>query len=405
MGQVYLAHLRRPFFGPPFAHPCLDRSPDGRTIRAHLIGATSPKDDTDHYMQAAMDLMQRYQTLLMRYPQCPLIINYPGWIFGQGLEVAMWLVSSLGLTDVLYMSEKGPPEVVEPLGQAAQTARVPLTILPSQPTDCASRSSVQLRTMQIQSYFHQTHPEEIQSPLWLNTPISRMRCMSVDYRTGILGIMVMGPPVPVYLLHEVIEGAIVGVVAIESAKAFLGSYEEEGEEGEVDMPRARSVQQHQQQAIIMARTLTPRENLPYLFRGAGSSTPLDPRVSYSLGLAMVRKIDVGQQRLELVTPIPGKQIAEAMRQGHGFVLVRGSLDNPNWAISEEYYAARAAERRFAGDNNNKFGDAVRRTVQQTGWGWRRRENDDNDSGRCGNCVRRHTREGRVVMSKGYHSRY
>lgn len=38
MGQVYLAHLRAPFFGPPFTHPSLDDSRDGQILRAHHIG-------------------------------------------------------------------------------------------------------------------------------------------------------------------------------------------------------------------------------------------------------------------------------------------------------------------------------------------------------------------------------
>lgn len=60
MGQVYLAHLRSPFFGPPFTHPSLDNPTDGSVIRAHHIGATSPKEDPDYYVLAAMDLMDRY---------------------------------------------------------------------------------------------------------------------------------------------------------------------------------------------------------------------------------------------------------------------------------------------------------------------------------------------------------
>lgn len=34
-----------------------------------------------------------------------------------------------------------------------------------------------------------------------------------------------------------------------------------------------------------------------------------------------------------------------LQQGQQIVLVRGQLDNPNWALGEEYFAAQAAERR------------------------------------------------------------
>lgn len=373
MGQVYLAHLRSPFFGPPFTHPSLDGSREGTIIRAHHIGATSPKDDADHYVLAAMDLMDRYRSLLASYPQCPLIINYPGWIFGQGLEVATWLVRSLGLSDVVYMSEKGPTEVVEPLVLAAQTAMIPLTTLPSQPTDFVSRSSAQLRSMQIQSYFHISRPAELSNPLWLDTPMSRSRPIVVDYagpKQGILGIMVMGSQITPDLLHDVLDGAIVGVVAVESPNAIMGadttkqpdsadettpnteSDEDTTMTGPTDPPRHPD---YPSDTI----TRTTKENLPYLFIGTGSSTPLDPRASHSLGLAIIRSTNVPARKLELVTPIPGSKIAESLKQGHSIVLVRGQLDNPNWAISEDYYAARAAEKRSRRSvAKNKTGEGI-----------------------------------------------
>ncbi|XHF97476.1 Polynucleotide 5'-hydroxyl-kinase grc3, variant 2 [Aspergillus wentii] len=376
MGQVYLAHLRSPFFGPPFTHPSLDDSLDGTMVRAHHIGATSPKDDPDHYVLAAMDLMDRYRSLLATYPQCPLIINYPGWIFGLGLEVATWLVKSLGLSDVVYMSEKGPMEVVEPLGQAANEARIPLTTLPSQPTDFVSRSSAQLRSMQIQSYFHMSRPAEVHNPLWLDTPTSRTRPILVDYsgpRQGIRGIMVMGSQINPELLHEVLDGSIVGVVAVESPNAILGqgagsgvldglpagkkdsdnemessesdSSSEEDEDVNMDGPDDAAKDPASALPSMEANIARTPEDLPYLFIGSGTNNPLDPKASHCLGLAIVRSINASSRKLELVTPIPGSKIRGAIEQGHGIVLVRGQLDNPNWAISEDYHAARAAEKR------------------------------------------------------------
>ena len=358
MGQVYLARLRNPFFGPPFTHPSLDDSHGGEIVRAHHIGAASPKEDPDHYALAVMDLMEQYRTLLEKYPQCPLIINYPGWIFGQGLEVATWLVRSLGLSDVVYMSEKGPSEVIEPLGLAAREARVPLTVLPSQPTDFVSRSSAQLRAMQIQSYFHISHPTDLGSSLWSEEPLSRTRPLTVDYngpRQGILGVMVMGSQINPDLLHETLEGAIVGLVAVESPRALMGGMappdapnEEQDGDGsglDIDMdsenPNATSIESSMAENVVRTQ-----EDLPYLFVGSGSCTPLDPRMSHCLGLALVRSIDTSSHKLELSTSIPPSYIQRSIEKGHSLVLVRGQLDNPNWAISEEYHAARAAERRY-----------------------------------------------------------
>lgn len=379
MGQVYLAHLRSPFFGPPFTHPSLDDFPDGTVVRAHHIGATSPKDDPDHYVLAAMDLMDRYRSLLATHPQCPLIINYPGWIFGLGLEVATWAVRSLGLSDVVYMSEKGPAEVVEPLALAARDAMIPLTTLPSQPTDFASRSSAQLRSMQMQSYFHMSRAREIHNPLWVETPMSRARPLSVEYagsRQGIRGIMVMGSQISPEQLHDVLDGAVVGVVATESPSPIMGqpdgivqstdhplenSGADDGMDVDGDVPgthqdanmgndtdtpdETATLHTSPSPPLESTITRTPNEDLPYLFIGSGSCTPLDPKTSHCLGLALVRSIDVTSRKLELVTPILAPKIRDAVQRGHGVVLVRGQLDNPNWAISEDYHASRAAEKR------------------------------------------------------------
>src|SRR5262245_14356385 len=57
MGHVYLAHLCSPVFGPSFSHPTPDH---GSTIRSHYIGSTSPRDNPDHYVTAAMDLIEHY---------------------------------------------------------------------------------------------------------------------------------------------------------------------------------------------------------------------------------------------------------------------------------------------------------------------------------------------------------
>ena len=362
MGQVYLAHLRSPVFGPPFTHPSLDDSPDGIIIRAHHIGATSPKEDPDHYVLAAMDLMDRYRALLTTYPQCPLIVNYPGWIFGLGLEVATWAVRSLGLSDVLYMSEKGPSEVVEPLALAAHDAKIPLTTVRSQPTDFVTRSSAQLRSMQMQSYFHMSRASEVRDPLWSETPVSRTRPVLVDYagpQQGIRGIMVMGSQISPDLLHDVLDGAVVAVVAVETDNPIMGQtnvpwpsadrmQESESPEDEMeingDVPDVNMLDPSPQ-SLETSIVRTAAEDLPYLFAGAGSSNPLDPKASNTLGLALVRSINIPSRKLELVTPIPTSKIQNAVEQGHGIVLVRGQLDNPNWAISEEYYAAKASEKR------------------------------------------------------------
>ncbi|RDW72298.1 putative RNA processing protein Grc3 [Aspergillus mulundensis] len=381
MGQVYLAHLRSPVFGPPFTHPSLNNEREGSIIRAHHIGATSPKEDPDHYVLAATNLMEQYRALLATYPQCPLIINYPGWIFGTGLEVATYLIRSLGLSDVVYMSEKGPMEVVEPLSQAASASRTPLTILPSQPTEFVSRSSAQLRSMQMQSYFHMAQPKGVSHPMWAEKPVFKNRPFRVRYageNRGVHGVMTLGSQISPELLCESLEGAVVGVVAVEGPDALPSPHpdstttnvesqaadndDDETSNADVDMDDVDGAKTNLTIPHLATLTTPTKESLPYISTGPGSSTPLHPSSSSTLGLAIVRSINPTTQTLDLVTPIAPSRLIQSLEQGHALVLVRGVLDNPNWAVAEEYYGARAEDRR------------VRRNIK------RRKDAGDEDDG-------------------------
>ncbi|OJD16682.1 hypothetical protein AJ78_03192 [Emergomyces pasteurianus Ep9510] len=380
MGQIYLAHLRTPLFGPPLSHPTLDSQSQGYIIRSHYIGATSPKDDPDHYIMATMDLMNRYHELRQSYPQCPLIINYPGWIFGLGLEIVISLVTSLGLTDVVYMSDKGPVEVVEPLTAAALEADIRVTVLPSQPTDLVTRSSAQLRSMQMLSYFHSMQPQD-NNRIWSDIPLCRTRPMTVTYSgasQGVFGIMVTGSHHDPDMLRDLLNGAVVGVVAIESLDAIVSVHDQGTHndtavsdrcdkiiyapdfdpDGDLQMDPNVALNENQSPSSPSSSshlspngsqhpsiTRTPRENLPYLFVGNGACIPLDPSLSHCLGQAIIRSVNPEMQTLDLYTPISPSKIRDMLEQGNHIILVRGQVDNPNWAISEEYFSARAAQRR------------------------------------------------------------
>lgn len=173
--------------------------------------------------------------------------------------------------------------------------------------------------------------------------------------------MVMGSHINPDMLGEVLEGAIVGVVAVESSSAIMGAAAdssadkpvEDDDPNDFDADEDVEMSSSEQQvngaasgSIADSIFRTPKEDLPYLYVGAGTSAPLNPNASNCLGLALIRSVDVKSRRLELSTPIPSSRLHDAIEKGHELVLVRGQLDNPNWAISEEYYAARAAERRY-----------------------------------------------------------
>lgn len=136
-GQLSLIHVQELNFGQPFSHPV----PDGKStvIRSHAIGAISPSLDPSLYLACALDLFAHYRNLLQNFPGCPLIINTPGWVLGTGLEILLDLISKARPTEVIYMSQQGPWDVVQSLREEAKL--VPVITLPSQASEYTTRTS------------------------------------------------------------------------------------------------------------------------------------------------------------------------------------------------------------------------------------------------------------------------
>ncbi|TKA72492.1 hypothetical protein B0A49_05839 [Cryomyces minteri] len=80
---------------------------------------------------------------------------------------------------------------------------------------------------------------------------------------------------------------------------------------------------------------TEKENLPYIPCGSsGYTQPLDPRYSHTIGMALVRSIDISTQTLLLLTPI-SKETINGLYPDCQVVLVRGRFDTPGWSYTEE----------------------------------------------------------------------
>lgn len=382
LGQLSLIHLKVPTFGPPYSHPIVSSITGNRLIRAHNIAAVSPRDDPKHYTACALDLLTHYQELRRKYPSCPLVINCSGWIFGPGLEVTIELIQKLAVTDTTYMSRDGPLEIVDSLKEAAQ--RIPFHMLPSQPSQCISRTSAELRGMQSLSYFHSGMSKD-STLSWTSTPISSIRPWRVKYtgqNPGIHGIMVYGECQPPELLSTIIDGSLVAIVVLENdfgitgfdgsspgqngesaihhvvedaVESYSNGYENSGmgldlDSSQVDLNSGTLSRPAYTQPCI---TYTAVENLPYLTSSNGVTTPLDPTKSHTIGLALIRGIDVKKEELHILTPVPASTILALQASSAKLVLVSGKLDTPAWAYQEEYSAATQAEVRQA-----KKGEAI-----------------------------------------------
>lgn len=347
-GQLSLVHMQEPNFGPPFSHPV----PDGnsRVIRSHTIAAITPSMDPSHYMACALDLFGHYCNLLSTIPNTPLIINTPGWILGTGLEILVDLITKIRPTEVIYMSQKGPREVVESLQDAEKTT--PVFTLPSQVSEYVTKTAAHLRTMQAMSYFHidATNRKRL---AWNGQPLTSLPPWEIRYsgeNAGILGIICYGEQPPPDLLLESINGCLVGIVVLDDVAAIPGwqaaEQEAMGKGGKIQNNQPYSIDtcdveirafddeftqpEHLEKPTIIR---TPKEDLPYF--NPANAISIDPKHSHCVGLALVRGIDISRRRLQVITPISPTLIEEINEAGNSIVLVSGKFDTPGWAYTEE----------------------------------------------------------------------
>jgi polynucleotide 5'-hydroxyl-kinase GRC3/NOL9 len=358
-GQLSLVHVFEPNFGPPFAHPI----PNGKSkvIRSHAIGAISPSLDPSLYMACVADLLAHYRSLLSTEPNCPLVINTPGWVFGTGLEILVELITQVRPSEIIYMSQDGPAEVVTSLREAAKLT--PVLTLPSQVSEYTTRTAAHLRTMQTMSYFHLDAARRA-GLAWNTLPLTSMPPWEIRYsgeNPGLLGVICYGEQPPANLLADTINGSLVAVVAIDDMAAIPGWNSEEdnskssmGSIYKTHDTEIRAFDQYSLQPQQLKRPLilpTPDEGIPYF--NPSNAISLDPRYSHSIGLALVRGIDMTRRRIQVLTPILSNVIEDINQAGKSIVLISGKLDIPGWAYIEELTQKtaldKAARKQGAGD--------------------------------------------------------
>ncbi|KAL8798674.1 MAG: hypothetical protein Q9182_006485 [Xanthomendoza sp. 2 TL-2023] len=332
-GELSLVQVTSYNFGPSFCHP--NASDHGfKRVRSHHIGATSPQDDTYHYLRCVLNLFEGYQQLLKVHPLCPLIVNTAGWIQGTGLELVSNLIRQLNLTDVIYTSTIGPSEVVDSISQATGERNTRLHFLPSQPVEAVPRSAADLRAMQTLSYFHLDEPE-LGHLRWTATPVDDMKTYPIHYsgsNQAIFAVQLLGSELDPEFLIQVLEGCIVGVVVVEDDGALpLELFMTDGNVA-VDQPQD-SPPPASYHNIHPPLPRTP-EQIPYIPSTAHVTPPLSPAHSHSIGQALIRTIDTQSHIFHLITPIPHATFESLHKEQKKLVLVRGSLDTPTWAYKE-----------------------------------------------------------------------
>lgn len=298
-GQLSLVDVHVPIIGPPSTHPASRYSKPFTLIRAHTIAATSFKDDSDHYINCAVDLIQHAPN------DAPIIINSCGWVTGLGATTLVELVRLLRVSETIMLQpiDSQMESEVRSLTKVHHISR--RQIAPS------VRAPAELRAMQTMAYFHSRVSSDGLHITWSGPSIDKLRPWIVSYageQAGITAIMSYHQAPHPDFLAEAINGMLVGVVVIGP-----------------DSIESESIQR------------TANEGLPYVVSlSAAFSQPLDPRRSHCIGVAFVRGISTESRQLQLVTPLTEAQICDVSDQN--IILVRGSYDTPEWAYLEGLYA-------------------------------------------------------------------
>ncbi|KAK7527951.1 uncharacterized protein IWZ02DRAFT_414144 [Phyllosticta citriasiana] len=331
-GQVSLIELRQPIFGPPFAHPSATTGTHQRTVRAHFIGANSPKDNPEHFVECAVDLATAYHKHLnFGNTQGPLIINCPGWTIGTGLQILLSLLTRLSPTDLIFTSDESS-RALEALTTAATATTSTTTVqrfqpIPSQPSGHPSRSPADFRNMQALSYFHLAAPRQNDPhQSWDATPLTHRRPYVVSYASNspdFLAVLATGDAVAPAHLPTVLNGATVGVVELSPSSTNVNDETDEANDSSLAARVAHSPAPHHIPYIA-----APRRNRRTL-------EPPSPQASRLVTLALVRGIDAARQALHLLVPPANEHLVEELHDPRRTLLVLGALDVPSWAYLED----------------------------------------------------------------------
>jgi polynucleotide 5'-hydroxyl-kinase GRC3/NOL9 len=207
--------------------------------------------------------------------------------------------------------------------------------------------------MQTMAYFHAesaTRQSGDDFINWFQKPLTAMIPWQVRFRDsgrGIFGILCYDFQTQPDFLADSINGSLLAAVEVESAKAFrsvgnnlswgnsAGDEASPGSPMELDDGEASQAKSPQLSFIQKTITTLTPEGIPFIDTSHGLT--LDPRYSRSLGLVLVRGIDIENGHLHLLGPITASQIEDVRARGGQIILVSGKFDPPSWAYTEDLY--------------------------------------------------------------------
>ncbi|KAJ3915295.1 hypothetical protein F5877DRAFT_48865 [Lentinula edodes] len=310
-GLIALTLVSDPVLGPPWTHPSVP-------LRAHFIGAFSPKGCPGLYVEGVRDLVRFWGEEVCwggGKSAIPLVVNTMGWAKGLGVDLMKRIQDVLvrssffgeGATSRVDYHQHPPPGIqihnLEPVPVSASNT---LSLL---------FSAADQRTMNIMSYFHAVFPSSSPSsssytaaPHWdASLPLLARPPYQVDVGRALDRVFLLGGGGEVIKaeIENVLGGAVVALVRCEP-----------GTLDAIDDNDDDSTQGQNQLGEVGTK-------IPYFPSSNSASSYPSPSTSSAVGLALVRSVAPGGSHLHLLTPLP---LTGAR------VLVKGEMEIPIWGM-------------------------------------------------------------------------
>ncbi|KAJ3925368.1 MAG: hypothetical protein NXY57DRAFT_928602 [Lentinula lateritia] len=343
-GLIALTLVSDPVLGPPWTHPSVP-------VRAHFIGAFSPKGCPSLYLEGVRDLVRFWLEEVCwegSKSAIPLVVNTMGWAKGLGVDLMKKIQDVLtvdGVEKASYETSFGSRIVGESravmhvyeFGQSENEMgngrQREMDGLPLESTLSLLFSAADQRTMNIMSYFHAVFPSSSSfssssyttASHWdASLPLLARPPYQVDVGRALDRVFLLGGGGEVIRAESesVLGGAVVALVRCEPGTLDAIDDNDDSTQGQ--------------------------NQIPYFPTSNSASSYPSPLTSSAIGLALVRSVAPGGSHLHVLTPLPlsailsssstspGLNMSRSLDMGTGGagarVLVKGEMEIPIWGM-------------------------------------------------------------------------
>ena len=337
-GTISLAHIRSLLLGPSYTHP-LQHAPlnamKDAIIHQHFLGSTTPSASPASYFESVLNLVAKYKRIVELLPNCHLIINTPGWITGNGLEILTSLFREIQPTDLIHMSANASDEFVDRIKTYNKPNKAVLHFIINQ-TSPSGPSAASLRQMSLQSYLHLHTARTANNIRWNVRDILELPNLRLQY-TGrnktLHGVICLEREIYGQDLQNYLTGMMVGIVVLDNATA-LDPMTIDGEDSDSMLSDPTTID-----SMSSTSLSDPHPSLRYprtMNFGHRRTVGINPWMSRCLGLGYVTSLTPENRTISLCSPVIQEEIERvAVEENKIVVLVTMIASAPEWLRDEK----------------------------------------------------------------------